>query len=76
MAKIAYDFKVHVLPYHSVYKRHMMGQTRQVIDTDNFLPRFHVRIYVYTSEYIIHVYRSLKNNYTKSTSLVASIYFF
>lgn len=54
----------------------MMGQTRQVIDTDNFLPRFHERIYVYTSEYIIHVYRSLKNNYTKSTSLVASIYFF
>lgn len=59
-----------------IIKRHMMGQTRQVIDTDNFLPRFHERIYVYTSEYIIHVYRSLKNNYTKSTSLVASIYFF
>lgn len=55
MAKITYDFKVYVLPYHSLYKRHMMGQTRQVIDTDNFLPRFHERIYMYTLEYIILV---------------------
>lgn len=55
MAKITYDFKVHVLPYHSLYKRHMMGQTRQVFDTDNFLPRFHERIYMYTLEYIILV---------------------
>lgn len=55
MAKITYDFKVHVFPYHSLYKRHMMGQTRQVIDTDNFLPRFHERIYMYTLEYIILV---------------------